>query len=164
MELADLKSGRAIVVCLVVAIVGAAPIIWAAYINDDDPPQTSITIQSITARGNHKGISSQDGFVARGKVVNLPAGDSIWLMDKDETSYAIAQEAARDGSRWQAESHPLGDSGAVLPFDLTATMIWANAACADTLRAAIRRDQWTLDSLPDGCREADSRKVTVTEA
>jgi hypothetical protein len=131
--------------------------------NGDGPKDPEITVSSAEPRGGGNVVTASDGYAARGTVENLPAGDSIWLMDKDPYGYAIAEQATISDGEWAAESHPIGDEDVDVPFTIEAAAIWADTECANALRESINGRVWYIESLPRGCREVATTEVSVTE-
>lgn len=123
-----------------------------------------MTLERVTPRGIHKGISAHDGLVATGKATNLPPGSSVWLMDQDLTGgYTIAQRAIVSHGTWGAESYPVGDTGDRLPFAMRSVVVLATAACAGQLRRLDEAGQSNFETLPAGCVEEDGRDILVSE-
>jgi hypothetical protein len=148
---------------VVVAIIAAVAGIAEAKINHPDPPKTIVTFNRLVPLAHHKGVSAAAGFAAEGSVTNLPEGDSLWLMDRDDVSYTIDQQATVSGEVWTAVSVQVGDPGQKLPFGINAAIVQATSACAGKLRQAIQEEKDTFPGLPEGCIEMASRQVRVIE-
>jgi hypothetical protein len=146
---------------IIVAAIGAAALL--ATQGGDGPKDPEVTVSKAEPRDGGVTVTASDGYVAEGVVGTLSAGDSIWLMDKDPYGYAIAEQASISDGEWTAESHPIGDEDVKVPFTIEAAAIWADTDCANALRGYINRGDWYIESLPRGCREVATRKVSVTE-
>lgn len=143
---------------VVVAALGVALFTWLTR-----PPLPEVTLDRISLRGDHRGISATDGVDASGTAKHLVSGSTIWLLDKDSDSFTVATEATRlPGDRWSAESFPLGDDEP-LPFEMSVAVVLADTECANALRAAQRDSESYLPALPEGCQEMDADRITVSE-
>ncbi|MFC9690020.1 hypothetical protein ACFTSF_15850 [Kribbella sp. NPDC056951] len=127
------------------------------------PAPFAVTLDSVLPRGAHKSISSKEGLAAKGTVKNLPPGYSIWLMDRDDTDYSIAQSARISNETWIAESYPLGDPSQAVPYHMTVVVVRANGVCTSELRKRVRQDKYQMTDLPKGCAEAAQQDITVSE-
>jgi len=163
---AGISAGAVVVAALIAASAALIPTFLSDAASSQEPPPeppAEITITSVEARGDHEGVSSRDGLQASGDVANLPKGSTVWLMDKDSSSYTVDQMAKISAGSWSAESHPVGDKTDVVPFAMEVAVILADSECAKSLKAEESQGDSVMETLPPGCQEMDTREVRVTE-
>ncbi len=147
---------------LAACILAAGGLVGAKIQRVIDPQHVAptTTFGEAMPRGDNADVSATEGFIAQGTVEDMPLGDTIWLLTKDDGSFAVYGEASISGERWEFVAESVEGSG--VPFDVRAVVIWAKPDYANSLRDRVSRHDVTFVILPGGCREGPTFDVSVT--
>ncbi|MFL6162721.1 MAG: hypothetical protein ACJ74U_10885 [Jatrophihabitantaceae bacterium] len=113
---------------------------------------------------NDAAYGRSDNIAAKGTVAGLKDNEALWLLDSDEQTYTVDQQARVVGNNWSAISDgPFGDPNNKLPFAMSLVIVVASPSCDQALQAKSAAADSSLASLPVGCRVTDSRTIRITQ-
>lgn len=156
------SRGKLVIVGITGAIIGALGSVAAVFftpIADDWWQELKAFSYEIVEPDLGAEVSAKKGFTAKGTVRNLPRGESLWVLDRDNDGFYVAQSATFQGETWSARSAPLGEDDQRRPFESEFVLVRATPNCADSIRNA--QDQF-LKRMPKECVILETRFVRVT--